>query len=122
MKNCPFCKRVLEEQFATGEYWYAVFDASPAVSGHSLLIPYRHVTRIQDLNSDEWDELHSFLVSVSENLERDFGADYMLGINHGKGAGQTKEHLHIHIMPVQDMPEGGVRHAIANPVNSLPKK
>ena len=50
---------------------------------------------------------------------------FTIGINQGKAAGQTIEHLHIHLIPRYfgdvDKPEGGIRKIIPNKVLYPPK-
>jgi diadenosine tetraphosphate (Ap4A) HIT family hydrolase len=89
-------------------------DAFPVSRGHTLVVPRRHVTRMEGLEPDELRDLWLLGAEMCSKLERDLGAPgFNLGINLGRAAGQTVEHLHLHVIPryegdVED-PRGGVR-------------
>ena len=59
----------------------------------------------------------SLLDAAKKRLQSEFGpASYNIGINDGPAAGQTIDHLHIHLIPryIDDRPDprGGVRWVI----------
>lgn len=92
-------------------------DANPVTDGHLLVIPTRHVERIEQLSSDEWHEMFGLVRSLSVQLGLDPAVDGLnIGINSGRAAGQTVPHAHIHVIPRRvgdcDDPRGGVRWVI----------
>lgn len=95
--------------------WFSVWDGFPVVGGHALLIPYRHVERMEDLTREEWEELRYIFLSTKHIIEGRFlGIEgYTLGINDGPVAGQTVKHVHLHMIPRRpgdmDDPRGGIR-------------
>ena len=79
-----------------------------------MLIPRHHVVSLVDLTVVEWVELGQLLARVRTALSSEFQPDgFNIGINDGAAAGQTVNHLHIHLIPrycgdCAD-PRGGVR-------------
>jgi len=72
----------------------------PVVPGHVLLIPKRKVLRFLDLTKDEVSDLFISVQKVSAAVEQQFNATSLtLAVQDGKDAGQTVEHVHVHIMP-----------------------
>lgn len=114
--NCIFCKP--NNVIINGKYAYSRYDEFPVSSGHCLIIPKRHVQSIFDLTDEELKDLYTVLKQTYDYLIN-FGYmmdGYNVGINCGRAAGQTVEHLHIHLIPrykgdVFD-PTGGVRGVI----------
>ena len=86
----------------------------PASPGQPPIVPRRHVTRLTDLEPDELTDLWLLGTSLCRDLERSLGASaFNLGMNVGRAAGQTVDHLYLHVIPryqgdVAD-PRGGVR-------------
>lgn len=111
---CPFCTlppdRILREREAA----VAIRDGFPVSPGHTLIIPRRHVGSFFEITDAERADLMSLLAVAREDLDREFRpAGYNIGINDGAAAGQTVQHLHIHLIPRyegdRDDPRGGVR-------------
>jgi diadenosine tetraphosphate (Ap4A) HIT family hydrolase len=89
----------------------AFLDAFPSAPGHTLIIPRRHVALLSDLTVEEHADLFHLLRQVLATM-RDAGAR-SIGVNDGALAGQTVQHVHVHVIPrkagdVGD-PRGGVR-------------
>lgn len=89
-------------------------DGYPVSPGHTLIIPYRHITSLIELSGPEWIDLQQALQNVRNQIDTQYTPDgYNVGINEGIAAGQTVLHLHIHLIPRyqgdQKDPRGGVR-------------
>jgi bis(5'-adenosyl)-triphosphatase len=75
-------------------------NLKPVVPGHVLLIPRRVVKRFTELTSDEVTDLFQSAARVAPLIEREFGGQSLtLTIQDGAMAGQTVEHVHLHIIP-----------------------
>ena len=117
---CPFCNpdssRELLAESATA---YAIYDQYPVSKGHSLIIAKRHCSSYFELSLREQTACLLMLKEVKEIISSRFTPDgFNVGINIGKDAGQTIDHVHIHLIPrysgdVSD-PTGGVRGVIPN--------
>lgn len=122
--NCIFC--IPTELIINGQYAYSRWDGFPVSRGHCLIIPKRHVKTIWELNDNELKDLYAVLIETKHYLEHHMGLTpdgYNIGINEGHAAGQTVEHLHIHLIPryINDVadPTGGVRGVIPSKKNYL---
>lgn len=115
--DCVFCDINKEKIIYETSCWFAMFDEYPVNQGHVLLIPKRHVESVFELNEEEKTTLVDSIKDIESLLIRFFDIDgFNIGINQGKAAGQTINHLHIHIIPRYDgdasNPRGGVRGVI----------
>lgn len=125
--SCIFCRHAdptvntVVQQCRT---MYVRLDNFPASHGHLEIVPFRHVESFFDLTQQEIKDFTALMTWVRPYLERNFSPDgYTVGINDGPAAGQTVNHLHIHVIPrhfgdVED-PRGGIRRIFAgcNPDN-----
>ena len=113
--NCIFCNPT--NILINGEYAYSRLDGFPVSEGHCLVIPKRHVISIDDLTDSELKDLYVVMKQTKILLCETYQPDgFNIGINEGEAAGQTVEHLHIHIIPRYEgdvvCPRGGVRGVI----------
>lgn len=126
-EQCPFCNVSLDRIIFADQKLYALWDNYPVSPGHALIVPRKHIT--------DWfhatDEIRHLLISAIqdvkveiEKLHRPDG--YNVGFNAGAAAGQTVNHLHVHVIPryVGDVndPRGGVRHVIPAKAKYLVKE
>lgn len=122
--NCIFCKPT--NVIINGQYAYSKLDEFPVSKGHCLVIPKRHVKTIWELTDEELKDLYAVLIRTKHYLEDLRPDGFNIGINEGKAAGQTVEHLHIHLIPryVGDVPNptGGVRGVIPGKRNYLKER
>jgi diadenosine tetraphosphate (Ap4A) HIT family hydrolase len=115
--DCPFCQIPAARIIEGNDLAYTVSDAHPVSRGHTLIIPWRHLTDFFDLSTAEAGAIFDLLGQARTRLDRSHGPDgYNVGINIGRDAGQTIPHVHVHLIPryagdVLD-PEGGVRNVI----------
>lgn len=115
--NCPFCTLPKERIFLSNEFGYAIRDGFPVSTGHTLIVPKRHIPSWFETTNEESQGLLKLLSLAKEMLEDELNPDgYNIGINDGPTAGQTVPHLHIHLIPRyqndQEDPRGGVRWVI----------
>ena len=111
MKNtCPFCsENILHGAFASENGFLAVYNHSPILPGHSLIIPQKHTGSLFDLSEDEISAFFSFARKTTAFLTKIYASDaYDWSLQEGEAAGQSIEHLHLHIIPRNpgDLPEG----------------
>lgn len=112
------------EWIASNEVGFAIFDRFPVTEGHTLIISHRVIATWWDASASEQAGLFDLVDQVKSLLDARFAPDgYNLGLNAGAAAGQTIEHLHIHLIPrrtgdVAD-PRGGVRYVIPERGNYL---
>ena len=102
--DCPFCSRdVSSRLFLSSKYGFSILARHGVEPGQSLVIPRRHVATIEELNPHEVADL-MWLVTESIRVLRANGLskDLNVAINLGSLAGQSVEHLHVHIIPRVD--------------------
>jgi diadenosine tetraphosphate (Ap4A) HIT family hydrolase len=115
---CPFCKPDGDREIlAESASAYAIFDKYPVNEGHALVIPKMHYENYFDLTIEEQIECITMINKVRDILLIRFNPDgFNIGINVGESAGQTVNHVHIHVIPRYDGdvtdPRGGVRGVI----------
>lgn len=114
-ETCPFCVLSGERILLEDSLVVAFRDAYPVSTGHTLVIPRRHVASFQNLTDDEALALFRLARQVAHNLTvEDASIDgFNFGVNDGVTAGQSVFHCHLHVIPrrVEDhpAPRGGVR-------------
>ena len=111
---CPFCNLVNRKIYLENDLSIGILDGFPISNGHSLIIPKRHVGSIFDIQKDELLSLFNLLADVKNKLTEQFSPDgFNIGINDNEAAGQTINHVHIHLIPRykgdQKDPRGGIR-------------
>jgi diadenosine tetraphosphate (Ap4A) HIT family hydrolase len=114
--ECIFCgvqRKGDRPILARTRSFFAVNDKYPVNVGHTLVIPYRHVSRLRDLTVEEFAELRDILETVQDELAAQNAEGFNIGVNEGEAAGQTVPHLHIHVIPRYrgdvESPRGGIR-------------
>lgn len=114
IQQCVFCNLLSSRVVLSSPIGVVIRDAFPVSSGHTLVIPKRHVGSFFDLRADEQAGLLNLLSEAKSALDAKLQPHgYNIGINDGPAAGQTVPHLHIHLIPRfrGDLPDprGGVR-------------
>jgi diadenosine tetraphosphate (Ap4A) HIT family hydrolase len=97
---------------------YVRFDNNALSRGHALVIPKRHVANFFDMTTAEQSAVLGLLTEAQRLIQRDHSPDgYNIGVNIGKAGGQSRMHVHVHLIPryagdVAD-PSGGIRCVLA---------
>jgi len=105
MGSCIFCKIVDGDAPATKIYEdddvLAFLDIRPIMRGHTLVIPKKHATELEDLPADMGTKVFRVGHGLALAMRRsDLDADGAnLVINDGKSAFQTVPHVHLHVIP-----------------------
>jgi len=117
-EKCPFCRLSCRvEVICETATCVAFYDGYPVSSGHTLILPKRHVASYFDLTNHEREAMNVMLQYVRQKLDERFHPDgYNIGINVNEAAGQSVFHCHMHLIPRYkgdvDNPKGGVRGVI----------
>jgi ATP adenylyltransferase len=84
-----------------GETCFCVLNAYPYANGHLLVLPLRHVERLEDLTAAESAELWGTTKDAAAAIDTAYGADGLnIGANLGRAAGAgIPQHLHLHVLP-----------------------
>lgn len=104
--ECPFCTIPAmpdDESLvcARGEHVYAVLNLHPYNPGHLMVVPYRHISELEDLTIDESAEL-TMITGEAIRAMKDASSPhgFNVGLNLGSAAGGSlADHLHQHVVP-----------------------
>lgn len=99
--NCPFCSNEIQSSvFYTFGNNLVVYNIAPVLPGHSLVIPKRHITSVLELEKDEMTGFFQAARDAVKILMKAFDTDaFDWSLQEKPEAGQTIEHLHLHIVP-----------------------
>ena len=102
MKDCIFCKIAsgeVQAQIVYQDEDVAVFkDLNPQAPTHLLIIPVKHIAKLDEASKEDMALLGKLQLTAAK-VAKDMGiTDFRLITNNGKGAGQSVEHLHYHLM------------------------
>jgi diadenosine tetraphosphate (Ap4A) HIT family hydrolase len=124
MNESPFAQISAAERIAANGSAFAIWDRFPVTPGHALVISNRLISAWWEASDEEQMDLLHLLREVRLLIEQKYEPDgFNIGINVGEAAGQTIDHLHLHLIPRyrgdMDDPRGGVRHVIPSKGNYL---
>lgn len=102
MSACIFCKIAageIQSQIVHEDDRVLVFkDLNPIAPTHLLVIPRKHIARVSDAG-DADEALLGRLQLVAADVAKKAGLnDFRVVTNNGKGAGQSVDHLHYHVI------------------------
>ncbi len=104
MADCLFCKIVAKKIPAKlvheDDDTLAFDDINPQAPIHTLVIPKRHVSSVQELSAQDHLLVSRLLLSCTK-VAKDKGlveSGYRIVTNTGRDAGQTVFHLHLHVL------------------------
>jgi ATP adenylyltransferase len=84
-----------------GEHCFAILNAFPYSVGHTLVLPYREVGELEELEPDEFAELWATVTDAVRAVKAAYRPEGVnVGVNLGRPAGgSVAEHLHVHVVP-----------------------
>lgn len=104
MNECIFCQiaagKIASDIVYEDSDVIAFTDVSPEAPTHLLIVPRRHVASLNDTDAGDAELLGKLMATAVElakerNLENN---GYRLVMNTGLGAGQTVDHIHLHLL------------------------
>ena len=115
-QSCPLCQE--EDVILRNDYAYVRRDNFQLSRGHVLVVPIRHVANYFDMTLEEKHAVVTLLDQAKALIESEHAPDgYNIGVNIGKAGGQSRMHVHVHLIPrlVGDVadPRGGIRCVLA---------
>ena len=102
--GCVFCKcsiRCEDYVIYEGKTCFVMMNRYPYISGHLMIIPCRHLSKIEDLTADEKMEIFNLTETCVRVIKEAMRPDgFNIGMNIGKAAGAgIEEHIHVHVIP-----------------------
>lgn len=106
-KGCVFCNAQAKEDSAEnliahrGQNAYVILNRYPYTSGHLMVIPFRHIPNLEDLDAATRAEMMELTSRCTTILREEYRtASFNVGVNIGEAAGAgVLGHVHIHIVP-----------------------
>ena len=113
---CDLCSPVsilIENQLA-----YVQPEENSLSRGHIVVVPRRHVADFFEMTHLEQMAVVELLNRARELIQSQHSPDgYNIGVNVGRAAGQSRMHVHVHLIPryTGDVanPAGGIRCVLA---------
>lgn len=110
MENCIFCKIVHKE--APSEIVYEddkllVFkDVYPKAPIHILIVPKKHIPTVDHIEMQDKELIGEMFLRAKKVAAKESLASkgYRLIFNVGRDAGQTVDHLHLHLLAGEKLP------------------
>ena len=102
MIKCDFCspKVIANQVILKTRKLLVILTKTPIVPGHLLILPLRHIGKIDGLTPLERSAIFKIIPKLRQVLEKTFGAKgFNFAWNEGKEAGQSIGHLHFHMVP-----------------------
>ena len=99
--------KIKSRLIVANELAFAFPSKMPIVPGHTLICPKRHVSKIDDLTTDELQAILYLQKELKRAMIKAFSAEgFNYAWNEGKIAGQNVNHLHLHMLPRKQSDSG----------------
>jgi len=104
VKRCIFCDpKVIKDQECkslAGKCWRVLVNKYPYLDGNLMIVPKRHFMSLEEMNDLEKKDFFEVLFEAKKKLGKIFNTqDFNIGLNLGKAAGTSIDHLHWQIIP-----------------------
>lgn len=104
--DCLFCKiingDIPSKKIYEDDTVYAFLDISPQASGHTLVVPKKHISTIEDATHEDMNQLFEVGKIITNKIMNHFdvsGSSYIINY----GSRQEIKHLHLHLVPSPDL-------------------
>lgn len=102
MDNCIFCKiangEIPSKVIYEDEIVKAYLDINPTSTGHTLIIPKKHFTDLDDIDIETISHIMGVAKKIKKLLEERLGARGIKLVQNN-GCLQEVKHYHLHIIP-----------------------
>src|SRR3954454_3711144 len=84
-----------------GQHCFVILNRYPYTSGHLMVAPYLHVSRLSEVDEDAAGEMMRLTRFSEKTLGGVYSPDGInLGMNMGEAAGAgIEQHIHMHVLP-----------------------
>jgi len=99
---CPFCdeKIINYQKYYEDEYSIGLCSSKPLLKGHCLIIPKRHVERLENLTNMEMQNIFDLIKKTNLAVQKVLdNKGYIVIQKNGKEVGQSVFHVHFHYIP-----------------------
>ena len=96
--GCELCEP--QDVIFESEFAYVRYDNHALARGHVIVVPRRHVADFFEMSGAEQGSVVALLNRAKKRIEAEHRPDgYNIGVNIGKAAGQSRMHVHVHLIP-----------------------
>jgi ATP adenylyltransferase len=80
---------------------FAILNAYPYSTAHTMVLPYSEMAALKDLTADEHTELWATVTDAVRAVKAAYSPEGLnVGLNLGRPAGgSVSQHLHVHVVP-----------------------
>lgn len=115
--DCLFCKIANKEipnyTVYEDDHVLAFLDVHPCVKGHTVIIPKKHFTNLQEMSREDWQNVLEGVRLSMVKVQTALNPKGMnIAINDRPAGGQVVPHVHWHIIPRWEGDGGGSIHSI----------
>ena len=105
--RCIFCDALASSEdeqnlvVYRGKSTFVILNRYPYTSGHLMIAPHVHVSRLAQISEETADELMKLARRAEEIIEAVYQPDGLnvgMNLGHAAGAG-IEEHIHMHVLP-----------------------
>jgi len=84
-----------------GKYCFIILNRYPYTSGHLMIVPYNHVSKLTSISAEGAGEMIELARSAEQVLEAVYRPEGLnMGMNFGAAAGAgITQHIHLHMLP-----------------------
>ena len=106
-RSCIFCDAVAGSEDSQslivyrGELTFVILNRYPYTSGHLMIAPYAHVSRLTQTSEAATQEMMTLVRRAETILQHIYNPQGLnLGMNLGEAAGAgIEQHIHMHVLP-----------------------
>ncbi len=107
LSKCIFCDAIASsDDEATlivhrAQFNFVILNRYPYTSGHLMIAPYQHVSRLQQVDEKTAEEMMRLARDAERIIEEIYQPQGLnLGMNLGQAAGAgIEQHIHLHVLP-----------------------
>lgn len=102
--DCIFCgivdRSLPAELLHEGEHIVAFRDITPQAPTHVLIVPRQHIDSVAELEGTHGEMLSEMILAANTIAQQEGIGDagYRLVFNCGRAAGQSVDHVHLHLL------------------------
>jgi ATP adenylyltransferase len=87
-----------------GTHNFVVLNRFPYITGHMMIVPYRHLSQPTDATAQELGEMMDLAKTALTALKEQYNPHgFNMGMNIGRVAGAgIEDHIHMHMLPRWD--------------------
>ena len=97
---CPFCHLTKQEILRQNKYAILTFARAPYTKGHLLVVPKKHVLKINKLSKKQKDAVEKLIYYGMKKLHRKYkNVTVLYREGNKKEVGKSINHVHYHLIP-----------------------